>query len=146
MRKERTMDVTATGQATTASTATTSSSASQVLGKDDFLKLLCAQLQQQDPMSPVDDTQFMSQLYQMSTLEAQQNLNSSFEAFAKSNSLVGATALIGKTISYTDSASSTEVTGVVQGVKTVDGAVSVAVNGQDISVSDIVAVAPTATE
>jgi flagellar basal-body rod modification protein FlgD len=142
------MDITAiNGQSTTAAASTSSTpstTSSPLLGKDDFLKLLCAQLQQQDPMSPVDDTQFMGQLYQMSTLEAQENLTTDFEAFTKSNSLLGATALIGKTITYTDAASSTQATGVVQSVKATDGTVSVAVNGQDIGLSDILAVAPTA--
>ena len=141
------MDITAiTGQpavsaASTSSTPSTSSA--PLLGKEDFLKLLCAQLQQQDPMSPVDDTQFMGQLYQMSTLEAQENLTTDFEAFTQSDALLGATALIGKTITYTDAAASTQATGVVQSVKTTNGTVRVAVDGQDVSLSDILAVAPT---
>jgi len=141
------MDITAiTGQSSTAAASTSSASStssSSLLGKDDFLKLLCAQLQQQDPMSPVDDTQFMGQLYQMSTLEAQENLTTDFEAFTQSDALLGATALIGKTITYTDAAASTQTSGVVQSVKATDGTVRVAVNGQDVSLSDILAVAPT---
>ena len=141
------MDITAiTGQpavSATSPSSTPSTSSASLLGKDDFLKLLCAQLQQQDPMSPVDDTQFMGQLYQMSTLEAQENLTTDFEAFSKSDALLGATALIGKTISYTDAASSTQASGVVQSVKATNGTVRVAVNGQDVSLSDILAVAPT---
>ena len=42
---------------------------SSELGKDEFLKLLVTQLQNQDPLNPQDDTQFISQLAQFSALE-----------------------------------------------------------------------------
>lgn len=44
------------------------------LGKDDFLKLLMAQLKHQDPMSPSNPEQFSAQLAQFSSLEAMQNI------------------------------------------------------------------------
>ena len=58
-------------------TSTTTSTASQakVLGKDDFMKLLLAQLKNQDPLNPVDGTAFAAQLAQFSSLEQLNNLN-----------------------------------------------------------------------
>ena len=44
------------------------------LGKDEFLKLLMAQLTHQDPMTPTDNSQFISQMAQFSALEASQNM------------------------------------------------------------------------
>ena len=50
-----------------------------VMGKDDFLMLLVAQLQNQDPMNPQDATEFTSQLAQFSQLEQLDNANKSLE-------------------------------------------------------------------
>lgn len=54
------------------------------LGKDSFLTMLVAQLQNQDPLNPMDGTDFSAQLAQFSQLEQLINLNDSMESLAKS--------------------------------------------------------------
>ncbi len=78
-----------------------SSSATAQLGKDDFLRLLVTQLANQNPLSPVQDQEFVAQLAQFSSLEQLENLNETMTSSlildqAVNNSL--ATNLIGKEV------------------------------------------------
>lgn len=73
------------------------------LGKDDFLRILMAQLQNQDPTNPMDDREFISQLAQFSALEQTMNMATAINQLVQSqqfNPIVQHSHLIGKTVSY----------------------------------------------
>lgn len=63
-----------TAQADTSSSATKKT---DTLGRDQFLKILLTQLQNQDPTNPIDDREFVTQLATFSSLEQQMNMNES---------------------------------------------------------------------
>ncbi len=73
----------------------------QKLGQADFLRLLTAQLQNQDPNKPMDPTKFVTDLTQMSQLEATQNMNKSIQAMTlgfQSLQTLQAAGMIGKAV------------------------------------------------
>ena len=72
--------------------------AQQSLGKDDFLKLLITQLSNQDPTSPMDNTAFIAQMAEFSSLEQMTNMNSNFEKMNSMLSSSQAVNTIGKTV------------------------------------------------
>ena len=74
---------------------------SSSLNKDDFLKLLLTQLQHQDPMNPLDNTEFLAQLSQFSQLEQIYNVNQNIQGLTASQNLVRDSLLtnwLGKTV------------------------------------------------
>jgi flagellar basal-body rod modification protein FlgD len=73
------MEVNAVGSSVTPAT----SELSRALGKDDFLKLLVAQLSNQDPMNPMDNGEFVAQLAQFSSLEQLISIRQASEATAQ---------------------------------------------------------------
>ncbi len=79
---------------------TSAATAANSLGKDAFLKLLVAQLKYQNPLSPADPTEFMSQTAQFTMVEKLENLDASFTKATDTQRLTLATTLIGKQIRY----------------------------------------------
>ncbi|MCE5249604.1 hypothetical protein LLG96_05220 [bacterium] len=73
---------------TTEETTASSTLNTETLGKDDFLKLLLAQMQNQDPLNPADNTEFVAQLAQFSTLEQLTTMNSSLTEMIDLNSSI----------------------------------------------------------
>jgi flagellar basal-body rod modification protein FlgD len=79
-------------------TAENGRTASSELGKDDFLKLLITQLQNQDPTSPMENTEFIAQMAQFSSLEQMTNMSTSFTQLANTLSASEASITVGKRV------------------------------------------------
>ncbi len=107
-------------------------------GRTQFLEMFVAQVQHQDPLSPMDQTQILGQLAQFSQVEGIESLNKNFASFLERE--VGSTtelidtsaAMLGRNVEYGDDGS-----GVVDAVRRQDGQVLIEVNGQLMPVADV---------
>jgi len=111
------------------------------MDRDAFLNLLVTQLRYQDPSSPMDDTQFVSQLAQFSSLEQMQNLNTGFTAFGQSATANQAFSMTGKWIDYVDASGNT-VTGRVDSVSLENGAPKLIIGTNKVDLSSVQQVYP----
>lgn len=127
------MTVAATSATTTASTqasSSTTSATANTLDYNNFLRLLVAQLQNQDPTNPQDPTAFVSQLASFSAVEQQVNTNSKLDALLTQSEFAQAGSIIGLTATSSDGS----VTGQVVSVQiTSSGATATLTNGQTLS-------------
>ena len=110
---------------------------SNELGKDDFLKLLITQLSNQDPTSPMEDTQFISQMAQFSSLEQMTNMSTSFAKMADYLNSQEAAGTLGKTVEL--DIGDTTVQGIVEGATRGENP-QVMVNGMYYSMDKIKAI------
>lgn len=104
------------------------------LGKDAFMTLLVTQMQNQDPLNPSSDTEFISQLAQFSSLEQMENLNSTLtnqNAFA----MVGKNVIIN--VGQSEGKVTNTVAGYVQYVEIKDGKAYLAINDETYSIDDL---------
>lgn len=120
----------------------TSKTKGDTLGKDEFLKILVAQLRNQDPMQPMQDRDFIAQMAQFSSVE--QLMNMSGEMTKLRQNLGMASTMIGKEIAWYDHSETGElvgVSGIVDSILIKDGMQYARVGQYDIPFDNIVAVA-----
>ena len=121
---------TATAATATDTTRKSDAAGNQILGKDDFLKLMVAQMKNQDPMNPSDDKDNIAQMAQFSSLEQITNLASATQELATRMTLTQNVGLLGHDVTYTK-ADGTSGTGKVDGLDlTADGAATLSDAGQ----------------
>ncbi len=102
------------------------------LDYDTFLKLLVAEMQNQDPTEPMDSTEYISQLASFSNVEQTIQTNARLEDLLKSSSIAQAGSLIGRSVSSADGS----INGVVKQVEIYDdGVVAILEDGQKVVVS-----------
>ena len=120
---------------TSAGTSAPESSGS-TLGMDDFLQLLAAQFQNQDITNPTDNTEFISELAQFSSLQAMSQL-AGYADRQYAASLVGKTAVVGQ---YDQNGSYGERQGVVESAYFSNDGSSVVIDGHAYSLSSVIQV------
>lgn len=97
------------------------------LGQSAFLELMITQMNNQDPLSPQDNTEFIAQLAQFSSVEGLERLNSNFEDFSgsfMSNQALQASSLVGRSVTVPSETSHLFKGGIVSGSVQVDSSTS----------------------
>ncbi len=115
-------------RASTASDASNSSNSAMQM--EDFLQLLTSQISNQDPLEPMKDTEFISQMANIASLEQMQQFTKGFETFADSQKDMVAQAYLGKMVNISEEGQ--DVTGLVDSVeKNEDGTIFVTVGDKN---------------
>ncbi|MDY6969101.1 MAG: flagellar hook capping FlgD N-terminal domain-containing protein [Spirochaetota bacterium] len=112
------------------------------LGKDSFLKLLVTELTHQDPVNPMNDREFISQMAQFSSLEQMTQINKSIQSLNMSARAGEASSLLGKNIEALHPKTGKRVNGIVSKIFYKGNNVQLIVNKEVIGLSDIHAVYP----
>lgn len=126
------MDIAAVNYTAAAGNANTNEAGGNTLGKLEFLKILAAELQNQDPINPVSNTEFVAQLAQFSSLEQLQRMTESMESLA----IMQAAGLIGKQV--TAQANGEIIQGVVESILIKDAAPHAIIGGNILAVNTII--------
>jgi flagellar basal-body rod modification protein FlgD len=129
-----------------ANSKTQSRTPSAELGKDDFLKLLVTQLQNQDPMNPMEDMDFIGQMAQFSSLEQMLNLTKQVETITtaiNANAATQAMLYLGTTVTAQHPDSSEPITGMVEMVGFENGVPYLKIGDKPFALEDVQLVSPT---
>ena len=97
------------------------------LGQDAFLQLMITQMKNQDPLSPQDNSEFVAQLAQFSSVQGLDKLNNSFNSFSSgfmSNQALQASSLVGRSVNVETTTSDLVKDGIVSGSVTLPASTS----------------------
>jgi flagellar basal-body rod modification protein FlgD len=111
------------------------------LGQEDFMKLLAVQFQQQDPMKPKEDTEFIAQMAQFTSLDQTKALVAQMTQLSASQQVTAANSYIGRQVTL-DVGNDQVVTGVVSGVEVTDGTPRLIVGDLTFDLSSVRLVEP----
>jgi flagellar basal-body rod modification protein FlgD len=103
----------------------------------DYLSLLVTQMQNQDPMQPMDNNQMASQLAQLSQLQEMENMNSTFGKVLASQKMTQATSMLGKNVTFTMDGDSTTYSGTVDRVDVVNGSACLHVGTYEVDPANV---------
>lgn len=117
--------------------ANQTSSRSQTMDSEVFMKLLVTQLQNQDPSSPMDTNQMISQQTQLAMMEQVTNQTTTANENFSLQMRIAAANLVGKQVTYTDAASGQLITGTATAVSYAQSVPTVTVNGKEVNLDVI---------
>jgi flagellar basal-body rod modification protein FlgD len=114
------------GNAKADTTSTTSTSTSE---NGDFIKLLLAQITNQNPLEPMDNAEMVTQLSQSQMVAKLEDLDDKMGSLLSYQNMMNSINLMGKTVSLLNTETGGSITGTVDGIKMYNGTPTVVVNG-----------------
>lgn len=120
---------------------TTTAPAQQTLGQDDFLKLLAQQFQSQDPMQPMDNTAFISQMAQFTALQQTSTMSKDISAMRSAQESATANSYLGHTVTV-DAGNGATASGTVSEVDESGSSPQLVINGTSYDLSAVLTVQP----
>ena len=102
-----------------------------------YMKLLVTQLQNQNPLEPMDNNQMATQLAQLSQLEQSQIMNSTFSKVLTSQQLTEANGMIGRQVSYLPDNATDPVWITVDGAAVTNGQVTVKSGTTSVNIENV---------
>lgn len=109
--------------------------------KQEFLQLLVAQLRNQDPMKPMEDREFITQLAQFNSLEQMQAINRTLTQTSEMTVLGQMAGFVGKQVEAMSSDGTGVVTGIVSGVTLIEGSAVLTVGDKQVDVRNVYSIA-----
>src|SRR5258708_15231191 len=131
-----------TASSTGTTTAPGRSTGSKSLGIDDFMKLLATQYEQQDPLKPVDDTAFIAQTAQFTSLQQTNTLVQQVTQLNAQQNISAANSYLGRTVTVDTGSGLTDV-GQVTAIDTSGSTPQVVVNGNTYALSTVLRIEST---
>jgi flagellar basal-body rod modification protein FlgD len=113
----------------------------QVLGQDDFLKLLVTQMTTQDPLNPQTDTQFISQMAQFSALEQAKSMQAEMAQLRADQDLIRAGGLLGKVVAVRVTPELV-MEGTVSAVQVEAGTPKLIIEGEPYGLNQVITISP----
>ena len=131
-------------QKTSTSSQSNSKDRLQDLNVDQFLKLMIAELQNQDPLNPMDNAQMIQQIGEIRAVAATDKLSSTLTSVQLGQALASASSLIGKTIDGLADDQS-DVKGKVDRVTVVDGVPKLHIGAASLDLTNVREILPAST-
>jgi flagellar basal-body rod modification protein FlgD len=135
------------GVANASSTSTASSSTASgfsALKPEDFVKMLIAELQHQDPTKPMDSSQILQEVSQIDNIATNQTLTQTLHSVLLGQSLASASGLLQMPVTALD-ASGNPISGTVDSVSIANGEATLNIGGKTAKLSDVTEILPYGT-
>lgn len=126
-------------QGTSGSSSSTKTSAKSANTSDQFMSLLLAQMTNQNPLEPMNDTEMVNQMVSMNSLTELQKISKAISSLAQTNQFVSASNLMDKKVTYVND-DKEKVSGVVKGVYLDGSNVYLKVDDKSVALSSITSV------